>query len=233
MKSEIDELRLQRLVDGVLDDRERHEFLAAVDQYPDRWRDVALAFIEEQFWRDALPARSPAEPSTAHWKPGRDGRDGRDAARRTACTVIALAAGILLMTLAGVRVGYWWAWRNAPEVAGPGVADPQTRNPDDARHAVGPHDPQGDVPEIPGRLRLVYGDGPSRESLEVPVFEESQLPGGLWAEPPILDIERINRELAATGYQLDWQTEYLGGDLHDGRQLVVPVRSVSLQYRGQ
>jgi hypothetical protein len=230
MKPGIDELRLQRLVDGVLDDRERHEFLATVDQYPDRWRDVALAFVEEQIWRDALTVRPPAEPSTAPPKPA---RDERAAGRRVACTVIALAAGMLLMTWVGVRVGDWGAGRSSSRVATPSVPDPSTWNPESAGKASDPQEPPSDIPEIPGLLRLVYKDGPSRETLEVPVFEESQFPDGLWAEPSILDVERINRELAATGYRLDWQTEYLGGDLHDGRQLVVPVRSVSLQYRGQ
>lgn len=230
MKPGLDELRLQRLVDGMLDARERHEFLAVVDQHPAWWREVGLAFVEELIWRDALAARQPDQSNDARAKRG---RNDRSAGRRVARTIIALAASILLTTVVGIRVGHWWAGRSPAGVAGSSAVDPRTWNLDDAGNVLSPHDPQGEMPENPGLLRLVYGDGPSRESLEVPVFEESQLPSGLWAEPPVLDIERINRELAATGYRLDWQTEYLGGDLHDGRQLVVPVRSVSLQYRGQ
>eukprot|EP00913_Durusdinium_trenchii_P022853 g21457.t1 len=69
MKPNIDPLELQRLLDGRLTRLERAAFLDGLDDDPDLWRTVALAFVEEQALRDAFSApvtavaATPAEPS--------------------------------------------------------------------------------------------------------------------------------------------------------------------------
>ena len=70
MNQELDELRLQRFVDGVLSDAERSDFLARLEGRPDHWREVALAFIEEQIWADVVRSPEAAEPKVPRPKPG-------------------------------------------------------------------------------------------------------------------------------------------------------------------
>ncbi len=68
----IDEVELQRLLDGRLPESEREIFLECVDEQPEQWRRVALAFVEEQVLRAELggmrvedPAFSPATIAAA------------------------------------------------------------------------------------------------------------------------------------------------------------------------
>ena len=56
MSDQIEEIRLQRLVDGALSADEQREFLAGLDSTPELWREVALAFVEEQVFRTELGA---------------------------------------------------------------------------------------------------------------------------------------------------------------------------------
>jgi hypothetical protein len=58
MDERIDEQRLQRLVDGEMPADERQGFLRELDQRKDAWREVALAFVEDQAWREALTSGS-------------------------------------------------------------------------------------------------------------------------------------------------------------------------------
>ena len=145
-----------------------------------------------------------------------------------------LFACLLVMLGVGMWVGKWWAGGHA---ASPGD---WRRIQDQIVHTEGNGDfgePASLTPDhvpIPERLEIEYGDGPSRQSLMVPVVHESQMPGRLWNDDPYaVEIERINRELASAGYRIESQTEYLGGDLSGGNQLVVPVRAISLRQRGQ
>ena len=46
------ELTIQRLIDGELTHRERSDFLSSIDRHPDIWRELALAFVEDQVWDD-------------------------------------------------------------------------------------------------------------------------------------------------------------------------------------
>ena len=55
MNEPFDEIGLQRLLDGSMPEEEQLAFLDYVDQQPESWRTVALAFIEEQTLRRAMP----------------------------------------------------------------------------------------------------------------------------------------------------------------------------------
>ena len=54
MSDKLDELQLQRLVDGALDENQRSDFLAIIDRSPPWWREVALAFVEERILCDVF-----------------------------------------------------------------------------------------------------------------------------------------------------------------------------------
>ena len=57
MTKRLDERRLQRLVDGMLNDEERQAFLAEADQHPSWWRGIALAFVEEHSMSQSISIR--------------------------------------------------------------------------------------------------------------------------------------------------------------------------------
>ncbi len=52
----VDDRQLMRLVDGELSLEEQQVTLRWLDAHPDRWRDCALAFLEEQALRQELAA---------------------------------------------------------------------------------------------------------------------------------------------------------------------------------
>lgn len=56
MNSQIDPLELQRLVDDQLDAEEQSCLLAWAEQYPENWRSIATAFLEQQQFRRLLRA---------------------------------------------------------------------------------------------------------------------------------------------------------------------------------
>ncbi len=56
-----DELRFDLLVDGELNDVERHQLLASLDQEPGAWRRCALAFLEAQAWQQSMRGMQRAE----------------------------------------------------------------------------------------------------------------------------------------------------------------------------
>ena len=49
-----DDLRFDLLVDGELSDIERRQLLAGLDDEPGGWRRCALAFLEDQAWRQSM-----------------------------------------------------------------------------------------------------------------------------------------------------------------------------------
>jgi hypothetical protein len=228
MNQHINELRLQRLVDGVLTDAERTEFLQSLEDRPEAWREVALAFVEEQIWAAAVgAAERPAVP--------RKPPAGAAHAVKRAFRWATLAACLLVAVGLGFGAGQWWTPKIQPRLAD------RPENTAIVRDLDGQVSPEAPAPEIlasdeaslPQQLEIEYGDGPSRQSLTVPVVHESEMGGRVWRDPYAAEFERLNRQLARSGYQLEWRTEYLGGNLRGGNQLVVPVRAVALRRRGQ
>jgi hypothetical protein len=56
MNTENEKLRFDLLVDGELDEAQRRDLLAGLDDEPNGWRNCALAFLESQCWKQALSA---------------------------------------------------------------------------------------------------------------------------------------------------------------------------------
>lgn len=54
----IDELELQRLLDGRLEPSDFETIVQIADQHPRQWKQIALAALEEQQWRRAMQATS-------------------------------------------------------------------------------------------------------------------------------------------------------------------------------
>jgi hypothetical protein len=232
MVQPIDEIQLQRLVDGVLDDGQRREFLAGLDRTPELWREVALAFVEEQILRaqvggvDESGKRHESRPRVATvpaWS------------ARARLSLLAVATGLLLVLGLGFLCGQQYA-RSRPMPASEALVD--NGQPDTSQSAMAERSETDDgspsaddlEPSPAFRLRLAHQDG---NAVELPVFEQSQLDHLPWDRTDPAVIRELNRTLVQRGLRADMETEYLSGWLEDGRQIVVPWRTVSLKYDAQ
>jgi hypothetical protein len=88
-------------------------------------------------------------------------------------------------------------------------------------------------PEPVYRLQL-FGAGADGEAVvELPVFDEAQLQAADWDREAERSFHLLNQRLERLGYRVQPRTEFLSGELEDGRQLVVPVRTVAVRNHGQ
>ena len=228
-----EELRLQRLIDGALNVDERRSYLAELDKHPHRWRDVALAFVEEQIWREQINAS--LRPAASSAVPHEQKKHAVDRAPLTRLpNWLALAACLFV----GMSIGV---------LSRPHPVNPTHEVATDQDHidrAViekplrrGAHESEATVVhsnDAPiGQIRLVSTKSPTEELLTIPVYD--QAPEAMI--DPFLDQfsdwQLANQDLMSVGYQLGWDADYLQAELDDGKTIVVPVRTISMQPFGQ
>lgn len=168
MKSTIDPLELQRLLDGRLTRTERAAFLDGLDDDPRHWRTIALAFVEEQVMRSAFrPANDAVAPPPAKL-PQRKLR-GRSS---WLLTSIALMAFSLTVGVLFGKSGFLSAKRNAvPDASGDAslVAEAvRDKKPNDYYVVVTP-------PAQPAPVKKTTQPEPERDAfdaLTTPIFDE-------------------------------------------------------------
>jgi hypothetical protein len=253
----MDEIGLQRLVDGALDADERREFLAGLDHAgldhagldsagldsagldsagldsaPELWREVALAFVEEQVLLAELgaPRQSQDAADAVVVKPSSPATVSPAIVSPTIVSptiVLAIAVSLLVVFGVGFRWGQWQAGPLTPS-SPPRIATSGDGN----REAVDVEPPRGESldPAPAYRLMLAHQGG---EAVELPVYERSQIGDLPWDPADMGRFKQFNETLVQRGYRADMQTEYLSGRLEDGRQIVVPYRTVSLKYNAQ
>lgn len=88
--------------------------------------------------------------------------------------------------------------------------------------------------ENPGGESVVPEDSniePRQIAQQPPPFQEG--PNRLVTAPPPAAPIPQNAMLESMGYRLEPKTRYYAGQLDDGRQLVVPVRTMMVSYHGQ
>ena len=105
----VDDLMLDRLVDGELDDRRRAALLAGLEVEPNGWRRCALAFLEAQAWQRALPRPGVDVRETGINEPGRRAPMRLRAMTRftgmAAAILLAFAAGFITRSRSGPGAG--------------------------------------------------------------------------------------------------------------------------------
>lgn len=230
MSQQIDEIRLQRLVDGDLGENERHAFLAGLDEQPELWREVALAFVEEQVWRNEIAGDGHCNHATI-------GKAQNVAPVRTAgrpwVAALALSVSLIVMLVVGFQLGGWQS--RSQNVAGP-IVD-QTGGDENRTDSQVVDSPIPETREDLGseidslesdfRIMLPHDEG---QLVEMPLFEASEFDTASWESGDPMIVETLNRGLSRRGYRADWRTDYLTGRLDDGRQVVLPYRTVALKY---
>lgn len=140
--SPIDELVIMRLVDGEVTGAERMEILQRLEQQPGGWRECALAFLEDQVWKQAmaLPSASVADAEVVALPTAAVVRNESIHRFMNLGTIATLAAGLLLAFAAGT----WMPKRGtggdggqpSMEIAEAPVPQSKDTDPNDPRFSV-------------------------------------------------------------------------------------------------
>jgi len=265
---EISQDIIDRLVDGELDEATRRAVLSRLEHDAILCRRIALAFLENQTWRDvfsnevatsgmqkpranlgspasgiALGVQSKSDgftqsqttlgdgPDTANQSsPGKPHRNSR---LLTAAWIFAVAASFVITFL-----GSWYVqsvWFRQP--ANKPTIGALSQKSDNASVPGGSHDisSQKESSSSEPRLELVSVPLPIDEAgtwatLEVPFISSSaaevaeMMPAGIPAE--------ILESLSAQGHIVEQQRRFVPVSLPDGRQSIVPIDQVKIQFVG-
>jgi hypothetical protein len=234
--------RLDQLVDGELSEPERRDLLAGLDSQPGGWRRCALAFLEAQCWkqefgsmvgREAGAATAPTADLRAPSPLGRGAGD-KGAARSLwpgrLATVAAMAASFLLAL---------WLGATAQQLFGPGhVPVPEAPTTNSLAGITGGGNPMAaPAKAAEGLWRLVRISSPSKAqdpglSFDLPAVERENVDEQWLRSLPRAIPDNVVEALHRTGHQVQQRRELVPIPLDDGRQVVVPVDQVEVDYEG-
>ena len=201
------ELAKERMVDGELDLASEREFLRACES-DNRWRELALAYVENQVLQrelvdmiDQSPQRQPvASLSAGAQRQVRSSESGR-------WRLLSLAATALIC----LGLGYWGA-------DGLGRRVPQNQGP------AGPTD--ATLVSNPPRTMPFMIDHPQTSELqqiEIPLFNATDL-GSDWQQKiQTNEWEGLVREMRQKGLNLRQERTFTPVRMSDGQRVVVPV----------
>lgn len=219
----IDELKIQKCVDGELSDAEQRVFLATIDATDDGWRALALAYVEEQTWNSVLsvpPATKdhPVEPSVRRPKMTIARRSSRGT--MVLGLLVALAAGLLLGDL----------WRESQ--TNPHMARQDGQRTDSAV-GVPVVDPQRSSSALPSApvsqylMNVVDADGQPHQ-MAYPVYDSPHTDStdSAWRRSIPDDIDH---RLLRYGYQIHRQQRVRVIPLADGGRIAFPVELIRAQ----
>lgn len=234
--SRTDAALFDRLVDGELDPRSQAEFLARLDERPGDWRRLALAFVEAQTLgvelRDmAAEARRPPLPVA---RPPAASVATTTEAGTPWARFLTLAATMLLAVGIGFGVGRVWSVRGSQAGNKPMPPDqPLVAENDPNERAVGPS-----IPVVPasrgglspqGVMTVRTADG---SPVQLPVYEPSPEANPFLTSSESSVPPEVIRALRSRGHDVQQQRRLWPVDLGDGRQIIVPVDQVDVQYVG-
>ncbi len=228
-----DDHRFDLLVDGELDDRQRRELLAGLDDEPGGWRQCALAFLEAQAWRgdfgQIVESPRPVEESTVAAKP-------RPWLGRNAKMLLAMAASFLVALLLGIQARGLLNTPGSDDVPPSMVAGGES-----------PETPQGPPPQPPsspdnvddgssqpqnvtlGPWRMV-GNG---DPINLPAVPRDEIDEEWLNSFPAAIPEELVRQLEQNGCGVVRRREYVPYRMEDGRQVVVPMDQYEIRYVGR
>lgn len=232
-----DTLMFDRLVDGELSTDQRQVLLASLDERPEAWRRLALAFVEAQTWQNSMrrivapqepqliapAAPSPSEErSAAVARPSRSRRSWHLAAGPS----LAIAAGLLLAFTVGWQLGPRESAPTAEMAAAPGGAPPVAGLAQDApampRGAAAPGAPAGGADAV---TLVVHDSRGVAQRVQVPLVDGRQL-GRQFDVTPHWAAPAVRQRLAEQGVDLQARRRYapLYFEQHDQLvPMIVPV----------
>ncbi len=238
---ELNELTLQRCVDGELDEVQQQALLCQLEQHPTGWRRLALAFLEHQLWAQAgrewveHPSTTPATVPPVASRP----RAWLRPTALIASTLLAVGVGYLGGNISlkdGISGG---AGQNVTQVSVP-------TGPNLVAHGVVAHD----GPTHPVSTQINDGGEPSSVGSLVPVMHVDWIPeeGAQPVRMPVYDAaaiekygqplpprlpEATRRKLEERGIQVSEEPTYYAVPIDKHRNLVMPVNTIQLRQQLQ
>jgi hypothetical protein len=245
----IDDGVLDLLVDGELDEAERRELLARLDETPGGWRQCALAFLEAQCWRQGLGR---LRQEAAAGVPIHQGYVGRSenrphefshykrlffgGRRGTPLAMAAsfLAALVLGVVLRGAMTPDAGPGPEAGQFAGgqsPAPAAPVLPEPESPESGYQPPAAASDAPPQYVTIPVSRPDG-SEESVRLPVVQRDTVDEAWLAGLPTAVPDELVQAFRDTGHEVRQQRRLLPLRMRDGRSVVVPYDQVEIRYVG-
>ncbi len=250
---QLDDVLLERIVDGGMTPRELRAVVALFDRDPDGWKRCALAFLEGQVLGESL--RALGEPAAQESVGTLRSLDPRPAAAargsvnywlRGAAAAATVAAAFTIGWLAhGTRAGIPARESLARDE---GTTRSQADNGLGVANVILPTDP---VPAEDRPADLVGRDerpreaaprairtvarlrfGPENAPAEVPVLAGPGITEQWLAEQPPPLSENGQVALERQGYQVAQRRRFVMAILADGRRVAVPIDQVQIDYRG-
>ncbi len=228
-ENNLDDLLLDRLVDGELSDTEYRETLGSVESHPDGWRRCALAFLEAQAWgREFRLVRTETPAVAVAVAPAR--RSG--SWLYFGAMAIACAASFLLAF--GVANQLQSRSRNLPSAANlavhpsptpdaNSVADPSHQFASDSNSSNQPTASRTDGSPM-GHYRLVVNGetGPAQE-VEMPVFAADDPRADMLLDEYATMPHEIIRALQNSGNEVQHRRNWIPMRTTAGAPMYVPV----------
>ena len=246
--SPIEAHEIDLLVDGELDERRRTELLAAMDNTPDGWRRCALAFLEDQSWRqsckaidkdianDQLTAPSPSPICKPSNRKPNDGQYRRrpGAVAKAAGALLAMAGSFLFALGLGSMI--WNADQQGHlGVAGgqqqAGITTSQIAEPTNPQDKALVHDTKVVLPNKYDTVTITdkRPDGTAR-SIQLPAVAQNRIDTARLREAPSAIPSELAQAFEAAGHDVHRSRRLVPFRMQDGRRLVVPVDQLDVRY---
>jgi hypothetical protein len=250
---QLDDVLLERIVDGGMTPRELRAAVEVLDRDPDGWKRCALAFLEGQVLGESL--RALGEPAirepvgtfrSPELRPAAAARRPVDRWLRGAAAAATIAAAFTIGWLAhGTRVDVPAReslardedTTRASAEHGNGIASGSLET-DSVRAEDRPVDLAGrderPLETAPRAIRTVarLRIGPENAPAEVPVLAGPGITEQWLAEQPPPLSENGQVALERQGYQVAQRRRFVMAILADGRRIAVPIDQVQIQYTG-
>jgi len=227
----INELELQRCVDGELPPLERRALLKRIDAVQDGWKSLALAFLENQDF-NASAAEFRGGVAVTLVAPAANVARQRRRSWTSVAQALALAASVAAAFWLGTRTGRpapHGPAADAPLIANQPAAESSHRTFADDGAQVSPVGSPGRA--IPTAVLKLPLTGSDSEDLSIPVYDRKALEEGpeiaLW---PSFDEAS---SLAQEGYRVTSERNVLSIPLESGDTVFVPIEVSGVSYAVQ
>ncbi len=244
--------QIQTLVDGECSHESRALLLRQVETQPSAWRTLALALLEEQQWakqivqlakdqvqaqivqdtlrlssesNKALSRSTRAHPFVNLSSIGLLGKSRDHSSNRGLPWMTVLAASLLI----GLGI-YGGSFLPTLRMMNPNGSDTST-----LAELENPVEGSQDYRPLNGMLDTnmkMLVSGPNRQTEEIPIYDLNAVDHDVFVAREMYEVAKINQRLRREGFELDVRPEYYTGKLHDGRQLIVPVKHVGVKPYG-